>query len=149
MRKIMRAIIPHDPENLGGDSTTLDDGHFEILAIKEKAVLAEFHSLLAPAKWFEEFDLMYCQLQHDGLSFKVIRKATDEERKKFRVPLWIQGEENPTCCGKEMFFVGQIDDDTICTEPPEGSKMWWHDQASFYVFTCSECLEVKAVGQQF
>jgi hypothetical protein len=48
-----------------------------------------------------------------------------------------------------MSFVGQIDDDTICSEPPADAKLWWHDGASFYVFTCPMCLGVKAVGQQF
>ncbi len=67
----------------------------------------------------------------------------------FRIPLWIQGEEVPECCGRAMHFVGQIDDDRICTEPPIGAKLWWHDGASFYVFTCSQCLACKAVGQQF
>ena len=32
---------------------------------------------------------------------------------------------------------------------PPGAKLWWHDAASFYVFTCSQCLECKAVGQQY
>ncbi len=32
--------------------------------------------------------------------------------------------------------------------PLLGAKRWWHDQASFYVFTCSQCLESKAIGQQ-
>lgn len=51
-------------------------------------------------------------------------------------------------CSRPMFFVGQIDDDRICMEPPAGAELWWHDKASFYVFTCSKCLECKAVGQQ-
>lgn len=72
---------------------------------------------------------------------KVVRKATADERRKFRVPLWIQGEEVPECCGRPMFFVGQIDDDVICTERPKDASMWWHDGASLYVFTCSRCLE--------
>ena len=48
-----------------------------------------------------------------------------------------------------MHFVGQLDDDRICTERPADATMWWHDAASFYVFTCSQCMECKAVGQQF
>jgi hypothetical protein len=72
---------------------------------------------------------------------------TKEEQ--LRIPSWIQTEEIPECCGNEMHFVGQIDDDFICRERPEGAKYWWHDTASFYVFTCPECLGCKAVGQQF
>ena len=48
-----------------------------------------------------------------------------------------------------MVFVEQIDDNVICTERPTDAKMWWHDAASFNVFTCTPCLECKAVGQQF
>ncbi len=48
-----------------------------------------------------------------------------------------------------MHFVGQMDDNKICCEAPDGAKFWWHDAASFYVFTCDQCLDVKAVGQQF
>jgi hypothetical protein len=72
-----------------------------------------------------------------------------EDYNKYRTPLWIQGEDVPDCCGKPMFFVGQIDDNEICTEAPPDAKYWRHDRASFYVFTCSQCLSVKAVGQQY
>ena len=92
---------------------------------------------------------MYAQRQHDPDIVKVIRKATNEEVVLFRVPVWIQGEEVPECCGRPMFFVGQIDDDNICMERPPHANLWWHDVASFYVFSCSQCLECKAVGQQF
>lgn len=145
----MKAIIPLNPDDLGGESATLDDGYFEVLADKEKVVMIEFHSIVPPINWVKNFELMYCQRQLDADTIMVLRVATDEERKKYRVPLWIQGEDVPECCGKPMFFVGQIDDDTICTETPPSAKLWWHDAASFYVFTCSQCLEVKAVGQQF
>ena len=65
------------------------------------------------------------------------------------MPIWIQGEEIPICCGREMVFVGQIDGDGICTERPDDAKLWWHNAASFYVFTCPQCLECMAVGQPF
>ena len=117
--------------------------------MKEKASLVEFHALPPQIEWFGVFELMYCQAQHDASVFKVIRKATEEERRQFRVPLWIQGDDIPLCCGRAMFFVGQIDDDTLCTERPQEARMWWHDAASFYVFTCSQCLRVAALGQQF
>lgn len=146
---MMKAIIPLSPENLGGPSVNADDECFEVLADREQVVLIEFHSVPSQVGWFDRFELMYCQRHHDPETIKVIRKATEEERKKYRVPVWIQSEEVPECCGRPMFFVGQIDDDFICSEAPPDAKMWWHDVASFYVFTCSQCLEVKAVGQQF
>ena len=146
--KQLKALIPQTADRLGGPFIEADDG-FQILGKREKAMLVEFHERPAGADWFDDFELMYCQLQHDGASFKVLRKATDDERKLFRVPLWVQDEEVPECCGQPMQFVGQIDDDRICTERPPGAKMRWHDIASFYVFTCSQCLECKAVGQQF
>ena len=145
----MKALIPKSPDQLGGPFVTADDDRFEVLASRENVVIVDFHSVPEGIDWFENFEFMFCQRQHDPKTVKVIRKATDEDRRLYRVPLWIQGDEIPACCGKPMHFVGQIDDERICSEPPEGAKMWWHDVASFYVFTCSQCLECKAVGQQF
>jgi len=145
----VKVIIPLSPDDLGGRFVIGDADRFEILAARDKAVLIEFNSLPAGVLWFDTFDLMYCQRQHDPEVIKVVRNATEEERREFRVPLWIQDEEIPECCGRPMFFVGQIDDDVICTERPPDAKMWWHDRASFYVFSCSQCLESKVVGQQF
>lgn len=142
-------MIPSSPDKLDGPFIEADDNRFEVLATSQKVVLLEFHATPEGIDWFENFELLYCQKQHDGEAVKVIRKATEDERKLFRIPLWIQGEEEPECCGKPMQFVGQIDDDRICTERPDGAKLWWHDAASFYVFTCAICLECKAVGQQF
>ena len=147
--RVMKAIIPLSPEDLGGPSVTADADCFEVLADRDEVVLIEFVARPPEAVWFDTHELMYCQRQHDPNTVKVVRKATADERRKFRVPLWIQGEEVPECCGRPMFFVGQIDDDVICTERPKDANMWWHDGASFYVFTCSRCLESKAVGQQF
>jgi hypothetical protein len=144
----MKALIPTSPDCLGGPFATADDDEFEILGRRDKAVLVEFSSLPDDVDWFDTFELMYCQTEHASDVIKIIRAATDEERALFRVALWIQGNEVPECCGRPMFFVGQIDDDRICTEPPADAKLWWHDKASFYVFTCSQCLECKAVGQQ-
>ena len=144
----VKAIIPISPEDLGGPSVTVDAEDFEVLAERAQVVLAQFDPIPSSVRWFDTHELMYCQQQHAPDTIKVIRKATEDERKRYRVVLWIQGDEIPECCGQPMFFVGQIDDDFICTERPEGAKLWWHDQASFYVFTCSQCLECKAVGQQ-
>jgi hypothetical protein len=144
----MKAVIPLSPDDLGGPSIAVGGDTFEVLARRDKAVLIEFNNVPEAVNWFDSFELMYCQTLHDDSAFKVIRPVADEERKSFRVPLWIQGEDVPQCCDSPMFFVGQIDDDNICMEPPAGAKMWWHDKASFYVFTCPYCLESKVVGQQ-
>ncbi len=144
----MKALVPSSPDQLGGPFVNATDG-FHVLAQRDKAIIVEFYKRPGGVEWFDEFELLYCQLQHDTEAFKVIRKATEDERKLFRIPLWIQGDEVPECCGRAMHFVGQIDDNRICTERPSDAKMWWHDAASFYVFTCSQCLECKAVGQQF
>ena len=148
MTRIVKAHIPLSPENLGGQTVTAEADCFEVLAEREKVVLIEFVVLPDQIRWFDTYELLYCQRQHDPDTIKVIRKAAAEERKQFSVPLWIQGEQVPECCGRPMFFVGQIDDDAICMERPEDAKMWWHDKASFYVFTCSQCLESKVLGQQ-
>ena len=144
----MKAIIPISPNRLGGEVITVTCDCFKVLASREKTVLIEFHSVPEEIHWFENFELLYCQRQHDPETIKVIRTATEAERIDFRVPLWIEAEEIPECCGRKMEFVGQIDDDVICTERPADAKMWWRHRASFYVFTCSQCLQCKAVGQQ-
>ena len=144
----MKILVPVSPDNLGGEAV-LADTDFEVLADREKVVLIEFIDVPPGITWFDSFELLYCQRQHDPQTIKVVRKATDQERRTYRVPLWIQGEDVPECCGHPMFFVGQIDDDTICSEPPADAELWWHDVASFYVFTCPKCLSVKAVGQQY
>lgn len=145
----MIAWIPKTEGELSGPFVTASDDRFHIRGECEKAVIIEFFAAPAEAKWVENFELLYCQKQHNQQTIKVIRKVTEEERKRYRIPLWIQDEDIPECCGQPMCFVGQIDDDRLCTEAPDGAKMWWHDVASFYVFTCSQCLGCKAVGQQF
>ena len=125
------------------------DRTFTVYAKRSGAVILDFHELPEEVDWFEDFEFMYCREQHDSATVKVIRRATSEELKMFRVPIWIQDEEVPECCGIPMQFVGQIDDNDLCTERPAGAKLWWHDAASFYVFTCAQCLECKAVGQQY
>jgi len=144
----MKALVPPSPEQLAGPFVTAGEGDFEILAARDKVVIIEFHSP-SGVDWFDTFELLYCQRQQDPDTVKVVRKATDEERRLFRIPLWIQGDDVPECCGRPMHFVGQLNDDRVCTERPAGAKLWWHDTASFYVFTCSQCLACKAVGQQF
>jgi len=145
----MKVLIPPSPDALGGPFIEAAEDRFEVLAQRDKAVIIEFYARPEGVDWFDDFELIYCQPQHDPDVVKAIRKATEEERKQFRIPLWIQGDEVPECCGKAMHFVGQINDNKICMERPDDAKLWWHDAASFYVFTCSQCLECKAVGQQF
>jgi hypothetical protein len=145
----MKVLVPQSPERLGGPFVTAKEDSFEVLAERDKAVLIEFIALPEGIAWFDTHELMYCQREHEPTTVKVLRKATEEERRLFRIPLWIQGEEVPECCARPMHFVGQLDDDRLCVERPDGAKLWWHDGASFYVFTCSQCLECKAIGQQF
>ncbi len=147
MNRERKLHIPLNPSELGGAFSL---GKAVVLSEKEGRGVAEVVSINEEEiNWLEEFENVYFQVLKDGESLKVTRKATDEDIKKFRVPIWIQSEEVPSCCGQPMFFVGQLDDNVLCAEAPPKAKMWWHDAASFYVFTCSECLSVKAVGQQF
>ncbi len=145
----MKALIPTSEGDLGGPFAAVADDQFRVLAQRAEAVIIELHDAPKEVTWLDDFELLYCEKRQDPATVMVIRKATEEERKQFRIPLWIQDEDIPECCGQPMHFVGQIDDDRICAEPPEAAEMWWHDAASFYVFTCSKCLACKAVGQQF
>ncbi len=138
-------VVPQSPAALGGPFTA---GRAAIVSERRGRGVCCIRDLADPVDWIKDCDNCYFQIQADG-SRKVIRKATDEDIHKFRVPSWIQSPEVPICCGKEMIFVGQINDDRICTEPPADATVWWHDAASFYVFTCPYCLECAAVGQQY
>lgn len=144
----MKAIIPIDPSDPEGSVASVGGEHFEVVAGRGEIVFVWFYSM-PPVDWFEDFELMYGELQADSETVKVLRKASNEEIVKYRIPLWIQSEQIPECCGKPMYFVGQLDDADLCDEAPPGAEVWWHDRASFYVFTCPHCLGVKALGQQF
>lgn len=138
--------VPVSPDDLGGpfvvavasiESNTNNHG------------VACIERLPETVSWLQEYDRVYFHTMGDGETLQAIRLATADDRKKYRAPLWIQDPEVPECCGRPMFFIGQIDDANLCAEAPPGAKLWWHDAASFYVFTCAQCLSVKAVGQQY
>lgn len=141
-----RIILPNDLSKLGGPSA---EDVAEVLARRERKALADLVTAPEGHPWAREFETVVAQFQHDGETLKALRVAVDQDFREFRVPLWIQDPEPPDCCGCEMVFVGQLDDATVCEDAPAGAAMWWHDRASFYVFSCPQCLGVKAVGQQF
>ncbi len=146
MNEIVAIRIPRDADKPEGPFSV---GKAELLGQKDGYALARISEIDSTVvTWLEEYDKVVIQLL-TNLPATVIRRRSEGDYKTFRVPLWIQSEEIPSCCGKPMFFVGQLDDNTICGERPDGVRYWWHDTASFYVFTCGECLECKAVGQQF
>jgi hypothetical protein len=138
-------LFPEDLSNLDGP---LVEGEAEQVSLRGDNGVGCLTFVERKLGWLDDYDYFVFQILPDGRR-KAIRNATPEDIKKFRVPIWIQGEAIPICCGREMVFVGQIDDNEICTERPEDAKLWWHDAASFYVFTCPQCLECKALGQQF
>lgn len=125
--------------------------HVSVGAIKKDELVVCVYDLPAGLEWLgvDEFFHAVCGVSASGreLIFKRVAKELDEQR--LRVPSFVQGEEYPLCCGRSMVFVAQFDDDSLCAEPPPGAKVWWHDLASFYVFTCPNCLQCKAIGQQF
>ena len=150
--QISQAIPPTGdvlfPEDLSSPSGLLVVGQAELISLRGDHGVGCLTFVESKLTWLNDLENFVYQVLADGTR-KAIRKATSDDIKNFRVPIWIQGEEVPICCGREMVFVGQIDDNEICMERPDEADLWWHDAASFYVFTCSICLECKAVGQQF
>lgn len=145
-----KIIVPLNPDRLGGESVISGDNSFEIQFSREDILFVEFDPVPSEIGWFENFDKVLCERLPDSVDTAVaIRKATNEDCREHRVPRWIQEPDIPRCCGKPMFFVGQLDDYTLAKEEPPNAEIWWHDYASFYVFTCSRCLNVKAIGQQY
>lgn len=139
-------LVPRSLDALGGPYV---DGTANVLALKDGRGLAKVTSLSEPVPWLEKSSAVCVQVMRDGQTLKAFRLATGDDYRHHRVPIWIQGTEVPSCCERPMIFVGQLDDDRLCTERPPDARFWWHDAASFYVFTCGQCLGVKAVGQQF
>lgn len=144
--------VPVKEGDLGGPSV---EAHGQLCsAVTEQSLAANEHIVIpydleGRVSWCEDADSLICAFEGDGRSLVALRKATDLDRKRLRSPSFIQCEAWPMCCGRSMQFVGQIDDETICMQAPPNAQLWWHDIASFYVYTCSICLECKAIGQQF
>lgn len=124
--------------------------HVSAKSLERNEVVACVYEVPDGIDWIDEdiFDAL-CAVSASGEELIFRHKAQEQEAKRLRVPVFIQGEDYPVCCGRSMVFVGQIDDDRLCTEAPPDAKIWWHDRASFYVYTCCICLECKATGQQF
>jgi len=136
------------PLSLSDPSCGTTRGVAEICSVRAKRGVACLTFAERKPDWISDFEYFVFAVGPDGTR-KAIRKATNRDIRDFRVPMWVQSQEVPMCCGSEMVFVGQIDDGKLCHEVPAGAKMWWHDAASFYVFTCPKCLAVAAVGQQY
>jgi len=142
---VIDVIFPEDTSNPAGTSVS---GQAEQAALRGDRGVGCLTSTDRTLAWLDEFEHFVFQVRTDGTRI-AIRKATEEDIKTFRVPIWIQSEMIPISCGREMVFVGQLDDDTICEDRPEDARLWWHDTTSIYVFTCPVCLECAAVGQQY
>jgi hypothetical protein len=142
---IVDVILPVDISDPAGPAVT---GKAELASLRGDRGVGCLTSTDGMQNWIDEFDHFVFQIRTDGTRI-AIRKTTEDDLKRFRVPIWIQSAETPICCGREMVFVGQLDDNDLWSEPPEDAMMWWHDIASFYVFTCPLCLECSAVGQQY
>jgi hypothetical protein len=136
------------PVDISRPAGSVVSGQAEQASLRGNRGIGCLTSVEQPLGWIDEFEHFIFHMHPDGTRI-AIGKATDEDIKAFRVPIWIQSEEIPVCCGRDMVFVGQLDDDKICTEGPEDATLWWHDAASFYVFTCPVCLECACVGQQY
>jgi hypothetical protein len=145
----LEVIVPLRPDDAKFGSVVCKARQFAVLVSKPDAVFIEFDSLPEQITWFEPNVILYCEWRIDLLAtIEVIREATEGDRTRHRVPLWVQEPEIPKCCKRPMFFVGQFDDNSLASDEPPDAEVWWHDWASFYIFTCPYCLKVKAIGQQ-
>jgi hypothetical protein len=111
--------------------------------------IARISRLDGVSTWLPEGDEVYFRTAPDEHTLEAVRKPEPADYQHFRLPVWIQDPEIPSCCERPMMFVGQLDDNLLCNQWPPDARLWWHDANSFYVFTCPQCLGVKAVGQQF
>jgi hypothetical protein len=84
----MKLQIPLSPDKLGGPFALAETG-FTILAERDRAIIVEFSDRPPGIEWFDDFDTLFCPRTHDADTCKVLRKATDEELKRFRIPVRI------------------------------------------------------------
>ena len=96
-------------------------------------------SVESKLSWLDDFEHFVFQVLPDA-THKAIRKATQEDIKAFRVPIWIQGEAVPICCDREMIFVGQrsLDNDRFVPSDQKVQRCGGTMLASFYVLHLSD-----------
>ncbi len=140
------ARIRLDPSALG---RTDEDGLCALLPPIVLESLIEQEQVESSCAWLAGAELLLIRVKPESREIWIVQTASRDLRAEYRIPNWIQNPDPPTCCGRLMYFVGQIDDDELCSQRPHDALMWWHDSASFYVFTCAVCMGVRAVGQQY
>lgn len=145
--------IPSSKGDRGGPSILTRGGILSAVSedtIRVNRFIARANWLLPKEEtWCRGSDYLLCEFEPDGKTLFALDVVDRKDLPDLRVPRFIQSNEWPVCCGRSMHFVGQIDDNTICDKAPPEATLWWHDAASFYVFTCCLCLECKALGQQY
>jgi hypothetical protein len=144
----MNALIPLSPNQLDGPFEVIEDD-FYVVARCDQNLLIEFHEQLECAEWVEEFELVMCEIQPDGESFKLIRMATEDDLKLFRIPEWLQGPETPECCGQPMHFVEQTFEDEICDDDCTDAELECSEVVARYDFYCKQCSECQVVTQEY
>jgi hypothetical protein len=143
--------VPKSLDNLDGDYVLGECA--EIKYLNKNSGIALLMRVKPPVQWLKNEEYVHEFVHFDTVEnmgeLRTVRTTTKDELRLYRIPNWISGEQIPMCCNQPMFFVSQFDDGNIWSEAPPDAKMWWHDTASFYIFTCSQCLSVTAVGQQY
>lgn len=118
-----------DPESGGNAAILVEAGRGSVLPVPEGETLLPAESRLAfvayESRPGESPDDAYCEAIDEPGS-KVIGKIGGD-------PLWIQGDETPTCeCGARMSFVCQLE---CCG----GGGINFGDVGVGYAFVCPEC----------
>jgi hypothetical protein len=126
----MKAIIPLTRDSFGGPFVTAENG-FKVLGQHYKALIVQFDDIPEGVKWMTPRHLLYCQIQHDGESFEVIRVATEQDRMRFRVPEGIDDDYLPECCRRPMHFIRQFEDTEIMEHCPDDAENWWARRPCF------------------
>lgn len=151
--ELVTVLVPKSLDDVRGDANRVQgflmSSVNEVTIGKNRFVVRAIFLHEQDEAWCEAVDALLCEFDQAAGAFRALRIATLEERDELRVPCFIQDDERPSCCGRRMFYVGRLDDNRLCAEPPPEYELWWHDIASFYVYTCSICMECKVVGQQF
>jgi hypothetical protein len=91
-------LFPESLEQLGGPAV---QGKAEINSRRGDRGVGRLTFVERGLSWLNDFEHFVFQVLADG-THKAIRKATQEDIWRFRVPIWIQGEAVPTCCDREM-----------------------------------------------
>jgi hypothetical protein len=126
-----------DAESGGNAAILIPERNRRRLPVPDGRTLLDDESRLL----FRPYDPRAGETPDDAYCAALDEKASRVLGKVGGVPLWIQGDETPTCkCGSRMIFVFQL-------EARGGGGINFGDVGSGYAFVCATCASARFLWQ--